>query len=79
LALVALLDANVLWSAAVRDALLLAAERGLFRPVWSRQILEEMARNLRLDGRISILLESIAQSTSCWRTSLRRSSRTTSS
>jgi predicted nucleic acid-binding protein len=45
--LVALLDANVLWSAAVRDTLLLAAEEHLFRPVWSRQILAEMARSLK--------------------------------
>ncbi|MBI3970125.1 MAG: PIN domain-containing protein [Chloroflexi bacterium] len=46
--LIALLDANVLWSAAVRDTLLLAAELGLFLPVLSRQILEEMARSLKL-------------------------------
>lgn len=44
---VALLDANVFWSAAVRDTLLLAAERDLFRPVWSRQILDEMASSLK--------------------------------
>lgn len=45
--LLALLDANVLWSAAVRDTLLLAAEAGLFRPLWTRQILEEMVRSLQ--------------------------------
>ena len=44
---VALLDANVLWSAALRDTLLLAAEENLFRPVWTRQILGEMARSLK--------------------------------
>lgn len=44
---IALLDANVIWSAAVRDTLLLAAEQDLFRPVWSRQILGEMARGLK--------------------------------
>ena len=44
---IALLDANVLWSAAVRDTLLLAAERGLYRPIWTLQILDEMARNLK--------------------------------
>lgn len=44
--LVALLDANVLWSAALRDTLLLAAEQDLFRPVWTRQILGEMSRSL---------------------------------
>ena len=47
MALVALLDANVLWSAALRDTLLLAAEQDLFRPVWTRQILEEMSRSLK--------------------------------
>jgi predicted nucleic acid-binding protein len=45
-ALVALLDANVLWSAALRDTLLLAAEEHVFRPVWTRQILDEMSRSL---------------------------------
>lgn len=45
--LVALLDANVLWSAALRDILLLAAEEDLFRPAWTRQILEEMSRSLK--------------------------------
>jgi predicted nucleic acid-binding protein len=45
--LVALLDANVLWSAAVRDTLLRAAESALFRPVWSAEILGEVARNLK--------------------------------
>lgn len=44
--LVALLDANVLWSAPVRDTLLRAAERYLFRPTWSRRILEEVAASL---------------------------------
>jgi predicted nucleic acid-binding protein len=46
-AIIALLDANAIWSAAVRDTLLLAAERDLFRPAWSRQILEEMSRALK--------------------------------
>ena len=44
---VAVLDANVLWSAPLRDVILRAAERGLFRPVWSQQILEEMADSLK--------------------------------
>jgi hypothetical protein len=46
-ALVALLDANVLWSAAIRDTLLLAAEEALFRPAWTLRILEEMSRSLK--------------------------------
>jgi len=44
---IALLDANVLWSTAVRDTLLRAAEYMLFRPVWSAEILDEVARNLK--------------------------------
>jgi predicted nucleic acid-binding protein len=43
---VALLDANVLWSAPVRDTLLRAAEIGLYRPAWSQRILDEVARSL---------------------------------
>lgn len=44
---IALLDANAMWSAAVRDTLLLAAERKLFRPAWTMQILEELAHSLK--------------------------------
>ena len=47
MAVVALLDANVIWSAAVRDTFLLAAEQGLFRPAWTQQILDEMVRSLK--------------------------------
>jgi predicted nucleic acid-binding protein len=64
--LVALLDANVLWSAAVWDTLLLAVEHDLFRPAWSERILDEMARNLkskrpdldpaRIDRTVSLML-----------------------
>ncbi|MDA8219084.1 MAG: PIN domain-containing protein [Dehalococcoidales bacterium] len=43
---VALLDANVLWSAAVRDTILRAVEADLFRPAWTEQILEELGRSL---------------------------------
>jgi hypothetical protein len=46
-ALAALLDANVLWSAALRDTLLLAAESDLFRPAWTREILQEVSRSLK--------------------------------
>jgi hypothetical protein len=38
---------NVIWSAAVRDTLLLAADYALYRPAWSRRILREMADNLK--------------------------------
>lgn len=42
----AVLDANVLIPAPLRDILLRSAEAGLFRPYWSEQILSEMRRNL---------------------------------
>jgi predicted nucleic acid-binding protein len=42
----ALLDANVLWPAALRDVLLRAAQRGLYHPVWTRAIREEALRAL---------------------------------
>jgi predicted nucleic acid-binding protein len=66
-AVIALLDANVLWSAALRDTLLLAAEQGLYRPVWTRAILDEMATSLkryrpdldpaRLDRTVALMLQ----------------------
>ena len=47
MALVALLDANVLWSAALRDTLLTAAEFDLYRPAWTLRILDEVAHSLK--------------------------------
>ena len=52
----AVLDANVLLQAPLRDTLLRAAERHLFVPLWSPAILDEVRRNLpkliaRLDQR----------------------------
>ena len=46
MALVALLDANVLYPAYLRDALLRLAEAEIYQVRWSRQILDEMARNV---------------------------------
>jgi predicted nucleic acid-binding protein len=43
---IAVLDANVLFSAFVRDVLLTLAEAGLFVPRWSERIQQEWARNL---------------------------------
>ena len=40
------LDANVLYSAVLRDTLLRTAERGLCRIFWSEQILDDMCRSL---------------------------------
>ncbi len=51
----ALLDADALFSAAVRDLLLRAAEAGLYRPLWTEQILEEM-RNAILRKRKDLAL-----------------------
>jgi len=48
----AVLDANVLWPAALRCTLIRAGIAGLYRPVWSRQILDEMAATLQREGRV---------------------------
>lgn len=45
------LDANVLYPAALRDTLLRLAERDLYRPRWSALILAEVIRNLVKDRR----------------------------
>lgn len=42
----ALLDANVLYPAPIRDLLLSLAEEELFKPFWSNQIHDEWRRNL---------------------------------
>ena len=47
------LDACVLYRAALRDTLLRAAEKGLCRAYWSSEILHETTRNLIADGRVS--------------------------
>ena len=43
----AVLDANILYSATLRGALLRMAQERLFRPMWSRRILEEWERSVR--------------------------------
>ena len=50
-ALRAVLDASVLFPAAVRDTLLRAAAAGLYQLYWSDEILEEVRRNLVLSRR----------------------------
>lgn len=47
----AVLDANVLYTNALRDTLLRAAEKGLFAPLLSSLILDEVRRNLVGHGR----------------------------
>ncbi len=46
MALVAILDASVLYPLPLRDTLLRIAETGLYDPCWSERILDEVARNL---------------------------------
>lgn len=47
----AVLDANVLHPIVTTEILLRLADRGLFRPVWSREILDEVQRSLERRGR----------------------------
>ncbi len=49
----AVLDACVLIPAALRDTLLRAARRDLYRPHWSETILEEVRRNLVAAGMVT--------------------------
>jgi predicted nucleic acid-binding protein len=44
---VALLDANVLYPAYLRDLLLRLAQAGVYQPRWSPEILDEITRNLK--------------------------------
>lgn len=46
----ALFDTNVLFGFHLNDVILGMAERGLFRPLWSERILEELADNLTEHG-----------------------------
>jgi predicted nucleic acid-binding protein len=69
MAFVALLDANVLWPAALRCTLIRAAIHGLYRPAWTRQILDELTSSLkrdkprldpaRVDRTIALMLERV--------------------
>lgn len=47
MAFVALLDANVLYPAYLRDLLLRLAQAGVYQPRWSAEILDEVSRNLK--------------------------------
>lgn len=47
---VAVLDANVLHPIMTTQVLLRLADRGLFRPIWSREILEEVRESLERRG-----------------------------
>ena len=49
----AVLDASVLYPLPLRDTLLRVAEAELYDPCWSEQILDEVARNLTADHRVT--------------------------
>jgi len=51
--LAAVLDANVLFPASLRDTLLRAVEENLYEALWSDQILDEAIRNLVATNRIT--------------------------
>jgi predicted nucleic acid-binding protein len=53
LPMIAVLDANVLFSAPLRDTLLRAAELDLYQVRWTPEILEEVRRNLSKKGKSS--------------------------
>ena len=46
----ALFDTNVLYGALLNDLILELADRGLYRPLWSADIIEELRRNLLTAG-----------------------------
>lgn len=46
----AFFDTNVLYGALLNDVILWLADRGLFRPLWSADVLDELSRNLVRNG-----------------------------
>lgn len=53
----AFFDTNVLYGALLNDFILDLADRGLFRPLWSKDVLFELAKNLVKNGEDPALVE----------------------
>lgn len=53
----AFFDTNVLCGALPNDFILELADRGLFRPLWSKDVLFELAKNLVKNGEDPALAE----------------------
>jgi predicted nucleic acid-binding protein len=53
----AFFDTNVLYGALLNDFILELADRGLFRPLWSKDVLFELAKNLVKNGEDPVLVE----------------------
>lgn len=53
----AFFDTNVLYGALLNDFILELADRGLFRPLWSKDVLFELAKNLVKNGEDPTLVE----------------------
>ncbi|MGO1543406.1 MAG: PIN domain-containing protein [Gulosibacter sp.] len=53
----AFFDTNVLYGALLNDFILELADRGLFRPLWSKDVLFELSKNLVKNGEEPTLVE----------------------
>lgn len=53
----AFFDTNVLYGALLNDFILELADRGLFRPLWSKDVLFELSKNLAKNGEVLALVE----------------------
>lgn len=53
----AFFDTNVLYGALINDFILELADRGLFRPLWSKDVMAEGSKNLVANGEDPSLVE----------------------